>query len=590
MKKLSFKLKWIIVFIFIIFVGFLISTRFYAEEEVNVKSFGASGSGQTDETEFIQRAIDFQSQRGGGKIYFPKGTYLVDAMKSVILKDNIDLVFEKGAVLQALPNNGEIYEVLELRDVKNVNILGFLEIRGERDSHLGSTGQWGFGISIRGSNNINVENVKISDCWGDGIYIGSTPKQNYNRNINIINPILNNNRRQGISVISAIDLNIINAVITNTNGTPPQSGIDIEPNDNKEQLKNINIINLSTNNNKGKGLIVSLGRLNGSVDPISIYVDKTDNIKDSFVVAGYEGLTGKINISGYYYLTDKDKARISGSNRYNTAVAISKKGWNDTETILLAKGSDFPDALAGGPLAYQEGAPILLTHTTKLTSETRVEIERLRAKKVIILGDYGAISEKVEIEIKSMGLSIERIGGKTRFETAALIAEKLNSNRAIVVNGWNFPDVLSISSYASKNGVPILLTYKDQLSVETKSALNRVSSTYVIGSTDVVSNSVYSSLTNPIRIGGKDRYETGYEIATRLHTNPIETFISTGTNFPDALAGSVLAARYNAPILLVKTHEIPKITKKQLASYKSYLILGGENAVSVEVEESLMKN
>ena len=38
--------------------------------------------------------------------------------------------------------------------------------------HTGNTGEWGHGIAVFGSTNVTIENVDISQCWGDGIYLG----------------------------------------------------------------------------------------------------------------------------------------------------------------------------------------------------------------------------------------------------------------------------------------------------------------------------------------------------------------------------------------------------------------------------------
>ncbi|RLJ90659.1 cell wall-binding repeat-containing protein [Planococcus citreus] len=279
--------------------------------------------------------------------------------------------------------------------------------------------------------------------------------------------------------------------------------------------------------------------------------------------------------------------RISGSNRYLTAIAISREGWDSSEVVVLATGADFPDALAGGPLAFKEDAPILLTKTSALTPETKQEIQRLGAKKVIVLGRTSAVSAEVESDLKRMNLNVERIGGQTRFDTAALIAGKLNSDKAIVANGLNFPDVLSVSSYAAKNGVPILLTRPDRLPEETKVVLKNTTSTYVIGSTIAVSNSVFKTLTKPTRLGGKDRYETGHIVATTLTLGTDKAYIATAMNFPDALAGSVLAAKNNAPILLVRSAGIPDATYRQLDTYDGFSIFGDTGAVSDSVKVSL---
>src|SRR5690606_2671706 len=99
--------------------------------------------------------------------------------------------------------------------------------------------------------------------------------------------------------------------------------------------------------------------------------------------------------------------RLAGDDRYRTAVAISQEGWKSADTVVLATGADFPDALAGGPLAYQQNAPILLTRPASLFEATEKEIVRLKAKKVIILGSTTAVSKAVEKKLKDMGLAVE---------------------------------------------------------------------------------------------------------------------------------------------------------------------------------------
>lgn len=286
---------------------------------------------------------------------------------------------------------------------------------------------------------------------------------------------------------------------------------------------------------------------------------------------------------------EKPTERIAGTNRFNTAVAISKEGWKTADTFVLATSGDFPDALAGGPLAYKEDAPILLTRPDKLPNESKEEIKRLGAKRAIVLGSQNAISLAVVKELESMGISVERIGGKNRFDTAALIAQRLNSKEAVVAYGFNFPDVLSISAYASKNGIPILLTRPDKLPAETEAALSSITKTHVVGSTAAVGEYVFNSLPNPVRYGGATRYDTGLAVNQRLKMGTDKAFIATGVNFPDALAGSVLAAKNDAPILLAQRDLIPSATAKQLYEYDAYSIFGGTGAISWTVRDRLSK-
>src|SRR5690606_20595324 len=111
--------------------------------------------------------------------------------------------------------------------------------------------------------------------------------------------------------------------------------------------------------------------------------------------------------------------RLAGASRYDTAVAISKAGWNSASTVVIATGTDFPDALAGGPLAYQENAPILLTKGDALHPSAAAEIRRLKPVNAILLGSSGALSATVEKQVRQLVAHVDRIGGKTRYDTAA---------------------------------------------------------------------------------------------------------------------------------------------------------------------------
>lgn len=299
---------------------------------------------------------------------------------------------------------------------------------------------------------------------------------------------------------------------------------------------------------------------------------------------GYYG-HGRLNIDRALTLDASHwSSRLSGTTRYETAVAISKAGWSSASTVVIATGNDFPDALAGGPLAYQENAPILLTKGDSLHPAAAAEIRRLKPDTAILLGSNGALSVNVETQVNELVDTVERIGGKTRYETAAMIANDIESDRAVVSNGQNFPDVLSVSPYAAKNGIPILLTRTGTLPAETKAALSGKDSTIVTGGTGAVSNAVMAQLPGATRYGGANRFDTGKLINQGLPMGKQKAFIATGTNFPDALAGSVLAAKKDAPILLTAANSIPSPTKSLLSSYPAYSIFGSTGAVTPDVK------
>jgi lactocepin len=287
--------------------------------------------------------------------------------------------------------------------------------------------------------------------------------------------------------------------------------------------------------------------------------------------------------------TESRLNRIAGANRYATAVTISKQGWETADVVVLARGDNYADALAGIPLAKKHDAPLLLTDSKKLTAVTKAEIKRLGAKKVVILGGESAVNNNVVKELKDMGVAVQRISGSSRFSTAAAIAGEVaptGVSEAVVVNGLNFPDALSVASYAAAKALPIFLTESDKLPKATKDALHElgVSKTYVVGGQQVVKNDVLIELPNPVRINGNDRYHTSVEVAKFFKASSNHYYVATGLQFADALAGAALAAKDDTGILLVGqdvSASVEKFVKNN--GVEKITVIGGKGVVSEEV-------
>ncbi len=286
----------------------------------------------------------------------------------------------------------------------------------------------------------------------------------------------------------------------------------------------------------------------------------------------------------------KEPVRLFGDNRYATAVEISKEGWDQADTVVIARGDNFADALAGAPLAYKLDAPILLTRDKGMEKSVKDEIKRLGATKAIILGGTDALPKFITYQLEGLDLKVKRIYGEDRFETAANIQASLGGDpdKAIVASGLNFPDALSAASYAAENGYPILFAKKDEIPKATEKALRSVDGAIVAGGEAVISKKVFGDLPNPKRYAGDNRFGTAASIATELNPSK-KVFIVTGMEFADALTGSVLAAKQDAAMLLVKPDEMPGETTEALDKLKAdtFTILGGTNAVSEKVVEGL---
>ena len=283
--------------------------------------------------------------------------------------------------------------------------------------------------------------------------------------------------------------------------------------------------------------------------------------------------------------------RISGATRYDTAVELSKEGWESSDTVVLARGDNYADALAGVPLAKKNDAPLLLSKTSSLPSSTYDEIKRLGAKKVYVLGGTAAISDKVVKQLKADSIEVVRLSGKDRYETAAKIAGEFGTaDSAIVVSGLNFPDALSVASYAGSNSMPILLTRDNSLPEATQAALVKLKTnrSLVIGGKVAVSEAVAKALPNAYRISGASRYETSLEVA-KYFGNPTDTvYVATGSSYADALAGGALAAKKGTGVYLVGKNvpaELGEHLQKNEVDFAK--VIGGTVAVSDQVLKEL---
>jgi hypothetical protein len=201
---------------------------------VNVKTdYGAAGNGIADDTDNFNAAITAVHNAGGGTVYVPVGTYLINPEVSINMKSNVLLdMVDSTRIIKVKTSDTTRYNVIRIHNRTNSQVKGG-KILGERYTHIGTAGEWGMGISIYGSTSCKVINTVITDCWGDGIVVGSQTAD-YNAPNQSVNCVITgvksrNNRRQGLTIGGVDSLIVVNCTFTHTNGAAPQAGIDIEP-------------------------------------------------------------------------------------------------------------------------------------------------------------------------------------------------------------------------------------------------------------------------------------------------------------------------------------------------------------------------
>lgn len=250
---------------------------------VNVKTRGATGNGSTDDTAAIQAAIN-QVAGTGGIVLVPPGTYMINAVTSLNLGNNMTLMMN-GASLKAIPNNATSYAILNITGVSKVNVVGGTLI-GDRIGHTGTTGEWGMGINVASASNVLISAVTSSNAWGDGFYIGSSDSQGSgSSNISLCSVIASNNRRQGLSITAANGVSVNNSMFTYTNGTAPMCGIDIEPNAGNT-VNNVQILNSNVQYNNGCGIQVGSPASTPGSNMITNVVIKNNIVAYNSIIGG----------------------------------------------------------------------------------------------------------------------------------------------------------------------------------------------------------------------------------------------------------------------------------------------------------------
>ncbi|GAB4278359.1 MAG: hypothetical protein Kow0056_10570 [Coriobacteriia bacterium] len=302
---------------------------------------------------------------------------------------------------------------------------------------------------------------------------------------------------------------------------------------------------------------------------------------------------------------------LAGSNRYETAVQASQDAFaaGSVDTVVIATGENWPDALGGAALAGAVGGPILLTAKDSIPSSVLNEIDRLGATDAYILGGFGAVSAGVENTLKGrLSGTVHRLGGSNRYETARLIAEEAVSENpgydgtALIATGSNFPDALAASPLAAAGGWPLFLLEPGGLSSATKNLMDLlgVDHAIILGGPGVVSTAVENDLKSKYpgeveRLSGDNRYKTAVEVATygveSAGLNWDGVAIATGENFPDALAGGPVQAVNDSVMLLTDGDTLSDATRTCLSNKRDWIgsvrYLGGTGAVSTDVRNSV---
>ena len=292
--------------------------------------------------------------------------------------------------------------------------------------------------------------------------------------------------------------------------------------------------------------------------------------------------------------------RAAGKDRYATAADIAASMFPTADTVYIATGENFPDALAAGPAAGHEDAPVLYVKKNSVPKATIDELNRLDPQKIIVTGGTAVISSSVFNQLAGYATTVMRRSGANRYATAAAISQNAfpaNTNVVYVAAGETYPDALVAGPAAISDQAPVLLVKQASVPSHTRNELTRLNpqTIVIVGGTSSVSSAVEAELgtyANTVtRKAGSDRWATGKIVSASAFSPSTSdiVYIAYGNGWPDSVAGTAAASQVPGPILLVKTYSIPSATRAELdrLNPERIMVFGGTAVVADSVLATL---
>ncbi len=287
--------------------------------------------------------------------------------------------------------------------------------------------------------------------------------------------------------------------------------------------------------------------------------------------------------------------RVGGMDRYETAVMAQR--WthliSTTNTVFVATGADYADALAAGPVATRLTSPVLLVRPGSAPPSVLSELRRTRPDRIVVLGGPEAVSDAVVRQLRQVVPTVERVSGSDRYDTAARVSRDYldSADRVYISSGAAFPDALSGGAAAARSRSPMYLTRQANLPAPTAAELRRTEpkQVFLVGGEQVISDTVAQQISTIVptatitRLAGPDRYATAATVAQHGWSGvSSRVYYATGLDWPDALSGVWAAGARGAPLLLLRGDCAPALTREQTARLDPSVavLLGGPVAVT----------
>lgn len=320
-------------------------------------------------------------------------------------------------------------------------------------------------------------------------------------------------------------------------------------------------------------------------------------------------MTYETKLDANYAKSNANVSYLYGSDRYETSVKVSRSAYpNGSDSVVLVNSSNAVYGLIATPFAALNRAPILLTSAESIKSSVLAEIQRLRPKKVYLVGDRSHISKGISNAIKAnTGAEMVRIFGQYPGDISAAVAEKIHESHRVdtayvVSTEYGVADALSISSIAGKTKAPVIVASKNYVNARAFKYLNDCAyNVYYIGGQDSISRNLINKISSVVRNGGQsnriygnDRYQTNINVINKFYrNNDIKNLIVTkaeNSGLIDTVSAGPFATLKSGPILITHRYKLSDASQNFLNSVQGntiYQIGGGiSSAVTNQIKSS----
>lgn len=218
---------------------------------------------------------------------------------------------------------------------------------------------------------------------------------------------------------------------------------------------------------------------------------------DNIVLVGGAGSVSDEVLAELGEHTEGTVTRVAGKNRYATAANLSQR-FTTADTVYVATGETFADALAAGARAGAVGAPVLLVRQDSIPGPTGLALTDLAPEQIVLVGGSGAVSDDVLADLGDYtDGEVTRVSGADRYNTAVALSESMpTSEFGFVATGDDWPDALGAAALAGHLDAPVLLTRAEALPSVTTTELERLEPPHlrVVGGSAVIQDGVLQAL------------------------------------------------------------------------------------------------